>query len=317
MLQISPQASVIIPAYGVARWIGQAVQSSVEQDLGAQEVIVVNDGSPDALDMAAALAPWRDRVTYLDLPNRGVGAARNAGLEVARGEWVAFLDGDDWWEPGFLSTQLRFLADRRLDLAWSDGWVTGETLEAGRRIFELRPCRGPVTVEALINQSVSVGTSATVVRRTAVVAAGGFDPKLRRGQDFDLWVRLVHAGARAGYNPAPLIHYRVRAGNLSGDSVGQATRALEVMEQLRSKLAGAPRLVALLDARLTAIRAAAAVERGKAALEGGHFRTARAEFRAAFGHRPTLRHGALAALALAAPALAGRWLRRRARRSLP
>lgn len=307
----SPCVSVIIPAYQVAPWIGETVASVLAQTRPDWEAIVVNDGSPDTEALEQALAPFRHQITYLVQPNQGAAAARNTAIARARGEWLAFLDGDDRWEPRFLEDQLAFIATNRLDMAWSDGWIVGDTPNAGRRIMELRPCHGEVAVEALLRQTVSVGTSATIVRRTKVVEVGGFDVTQRRAQDFDLWVRLVHAGVRAGYNRQPLIHYRVREGNLSGNALSQAERALAVLTHIGDtvRLGDADRSV--LQARIGQLEAGRLTLLGKTALLAGDYPAATRAFRDAHALAPSAKLRTILALLAVAPALVRRLYRAR------
>src|ERR1041385_762350 len=98
-----PVVSVIIPAYKVAPFIRETLDSVFAQTFTDFEVIVINDGSPDTVDLENAIENYRHAITYLKQANQGAGAARNAGLRVARGHFVAFLDGDDLWLPNFLS----------------------------------------------------------------------------------------------------------------------------------------------------------------------------------------------------------------------
>ena len=98
----SPLVSIIIPAYNVAPFIVSALESVFAQTVKDFEVIVVNDGSVDSLELETAIAPFRDRIQYLVQENRGPSAARNAGIRRARGEFVAFLDADDSLLPHFL-----------------------------------------------------------------------------------------------------------------------------------------------------------------------------------------------------------------------
>src|SRR4051794_40289118 len=98
----SPVVSVVIPAYNAAPYIQETLQSIFAQTFEQFEVIIVNDGSPDTAEFEVALAPFRSRVIYLKQENRGVSAARNCALSIARGEYVAFLDSDDIWEPNYL-----------------------------------------------------------------------------------------------------------------------------------------------------------------------------------------------------------------------
>ncbi|MFN2315437.1 MAG: glycosyltransferase family 2 protein [Gemmatimonadales bacterium] len=289
MTESTLEVSVIIPAYGVAPFIVEALSSVIGQTEKRWEVIVVNDGSPDTQALEAALDPFRDRISYHSQPNLGVAAARNAAVRIARGRWLAFLDGDDLWEPAFLARQLQFLEANGLDMAWSDGWYAGDVAPSGSRLMAIAPCRGPVTVMALLTGAVSVTTSATVVRRQLVEAAGGFDEALLRGQDFDLWVRLLHRGIRAGYNPEALIRYRVRPGSLSGDEVAQAERAVTVVRGLRTKLRFTKADAAALDERIADLEAHLALATGKRHLARGEYDLAGRELRAAKRGLPSAR----------------------------
>jgi len=104
-----PVVSVIIPAYNVAPFIGDTLRSVLAQTFSEYEVIIINDGSPDTVELESVLAPYLDRIIYLKQENQGAGAARNTGLRAARGEFVAFLDGDDQWLPAFLEKQLKLI----------------------------------------------------------------------------------------------------------------------------------------------------------------------------------------------------------------
>lgn len=299
-----PRVSVIIPAYGVAPYIGETLASVVAQTLTSWEAIVINDGSPDTPALESAVAPFLGRIVYRAQPNQGAAAARNAGIRLARGEWLAFLDGDDWWEPRFLESQLAFLEVNHLDMVWSDGWIIGDTPDAGRRIMELRPCQGEVTVEALLRQTISVGTSATVVRRMRVQEVGGFDESQLRAQDFDLWVRLVNAGVRADYNLEPLVHYRVRDGNLSGNMLQQAERAVAVCRHIQAKQILRPYDSAILERRIQELEAGHAILQGKKALLQREYRDALEHFGRAARLHNTWKIRVVRAAIVCLPALA-------------
>src|SRR2546423_11920715 len=108
----SPKVSVIIAAYNVAEYIGETLVSVFAQTFSDYEVIVINDGSEDEAELAAALAPYRERIVYRTQDNRGLAAARNAGIRAARGQYIAFLDADDLWEAEFLQKQIEFIEQR-------------------------------------------------------------------------------------------------------------------------------------------------------------------------------------------------------------
>src|SRR5215212_5269413 len=107
----TPSVSVVIPAYNVAPYIPETLNSVFAQTFTEFEVIVVDDGSPDGEELERALKPYLDRVRYVRQENRGAGAARNRGVREARGEFIAFLDSDDLWMPEYLEKQVRFLRE--------------------------------------------------------------------------------------------------------------------------------------------------------------------------------------------------------------
>jgi glycosyltransferase involved in cell wall biosynthesis len=271
--------SVIIPAYSAAGYIDRTLRSVFSQACTDLEVIVINDGSPDTPALVEALMPWRDRIVYREQENAGAGAARNAGLAMARGDLVAFLDADDRWRPGFLDAQVRWLESRPdFDMVYCDAVITGDTPLAGKRFSETAPSDGPVTFESLLTQRCTVITSSVVARHAVIGAAGGFDAGLRRGQDFDLWLRLAHRGARIGYQAEPLVERVVLASGLSADPVTELDRAIRVLHGVARKLPLAAVERALLHDRITALGAAVACERGKRDLRARRFADARQHF---------------------------------------
>ncbi len=118
--------SVIIPAYNAADFISAALDSIFAQTFNDYEVIVINDGSPDTTLLEQALAPYLARIIYLKQENRGAAAARNAGLRIARGRFVAFLDADDFWLPEYLASQINFLDTSNVDLVYADAELIGD-----------------------------------------------------------------------------------------------------------------------------------------------------------------------------------------------
>jgi len=141
----APAVSVIMPAYNVSQFISEALESVFAQTFKDYEVIVVNDGSPDTDELLRALAPYRGRIRYIEQENRGVSAARNAAIRAARGHYVAHLDPDDLWEPGYLAAQLaEFARDPSIDVLYPDALIFGDAPEAGRRFMDWCPSSGEV-----------------------------------------------------------------------------------------------------------------------------------------------------------------------------
>ena len=102
-----PLISVIIPAYNAASVIARTIDSVLSQTFTDFEILVVNDGSPDTPELEAVLESYR--IVYHKQENRGAGAARNVGVNNARGQFLAFLDADDYWLPNYLEAQMAVL----------------------------------------------------------------------------------------------------------------------------------------------------------------------------------------------------------------
>ena len=124
----NPSVSVVIPAYNVASFIAETLESVFAQTWTDFEVLVINDGSPDTAALESTLAHYAHRIRYVVQKNGGPSSARNHGIQIAAGKWVAFLDGDDLWDPTFLQSQMELAASQNLDLVYCDMRYFGEGL---------------------------------------------------------------------------------------------------------------------------------------------------------------------------------------------
>ena len=201
-----PLVSVVIPAYNVADLVGRAIDSVLGQTYQSFEILVVDDGSGD--ETAAVAAARSDAaVRVISKQNRGLSSARNRGIDEATGEYIAYLDADDYWEPGklesqigllqanpdlgFCSTAARVIDDRGETMnVWSCPSIQGSSLKA---IFSR-------------NATVAGSGSGVVVRTRLQRRVGYFDENLRSLEDIDMWMRL---SALTGYacidNPLAVI----------------------------------------------------------------------------------------------------------------
>jgi glycosyltransferase involved in cell wall biosynthesis len=254
-----------------------ALDSVFAQTFSAFEVIVVNDGSPDTRELEKVLEPYASGIRYVALPrNRGAGAALNVGISRARGRYLAFLDADDRWHPEFLERQLRFLeASPSRDLVYADALISGDSPLAGHRFMEQASSEGDVTLRALIEQRCTIILSTVVVRRAAIDRAGTFDETLRRGHDFDLWLRLARTGASMHYQRVVLAERRVRADGLSGDSIAELERALNVLDHFGHRHSLDAEIRTALRARALKLVDQLEVEQGKRRFLEGNFAAAR------------------------------------------
>jgi GT2 family glycosyltransferase len=285
----APAVSVIMPAYNVARYIGEALESVFAQTFRDFEVIVVNDGSPDTPELERALAPYRERVRYIVQENGGVSAARNTAIRAARAPLVAHLDPDDLWEPEYLAAQLaEFERDPSTDVLYPDALIFGDAPEAGRRYMEWCPSSGEVTVESLLEERCHVMCAVTA-RRDALLRAGLFDEGLRCSEDFELWLRVLKSGGRIRYQRRVLARYRRHAASHTADAARLGVAVLRMLDKAEGSLELTPAELAALRAMRERVRAGASLEEGKAALARGDVDAALAGLKAAGAHKKSLK----------------------------
>lgn len=200
-----PLVSVIMPSYNTARYIGEAIDSVLSQDYPNKELIVIDDGSTDAT--VDIIRSYSDRVRLITQRNQGAAVARNAGLDAAQGDYIAFLDSDDCWLPGKLRTQIDYLEqypdigmvyarwqvwkpelDGRFDMP-----AIAESSDADRSSPPIVPERSGWLYNRLLFTSL-LHTITVVARRSLIETVGRFDTELKRGQDYDYWIRASRAG---------------------------------------------------------------------------------------------------------------------------
>ncbi len=187
-----PQFSVVIPTYNRSREVQRAIESVLRQTLGDFEVLVMDDGSSD--DTKDAVARYEDsRVRYVWEENSGGPARpRNRGVALATGEWVCFLDADDWWQP----SKLEACASRigpAVDVLYHDMTIVTDvsTLRVRGSVGSWQVV-SPV-FEHLLMGGNALATSSVVARRSLLSAVGGFDESRRMiaAEDYNLWLRLA------------------------------------------------------------------------------------------------------------------------------
>lgn len=256
------RVSVVIPSYNTAKYISEALDSVDAQTYRDFETIVVNDGSPDTIELERALEPYANRIKYIRRPHGGASAARNAGIAAARGSLIAFLDSDDIWDPSFLETLLEiFDKKENVDVVYSNTAVFGDKQRSEQTGMDIYPTNEEVTFDGILSQRVWVFCCA-VVRAEILARVDGFDPKLRYAEDLDLWLRIAHCGGKFLHTRKALLHYRRRPGSLTTayQDYDRGTRAmLAVYKNLPQKLA-------LSDSEKIAV--ALAVKRAKAEITG-------------------------------------------------
>lgn len=219
--------TVVVPAYNAEPFLEVTLEAIQEQTRPPERVIVVDDGSTDATAAIAA----RMGAEVVSQSQRGPGAARNRGLEMARTEFVAFCDADDWYAPDKLERAVVELERLGAACQATDAWVVREDRIEGRK-NEHRTVPQVLTLEFLLRGNPIV-CSSVVVRRAVVEQVGGFDesPDLVATEDYDLWLRVANREPIA-YSPRPMTFYRVHAGSLSANK-----RFLRGVESILARMA--------------------------------------------------------------------------------
>lgn len=195
-----PRVTTIIPSHNRAGILFEAIESVLAQQFRDAELIVIDDGSTD--DTAQRLAAYKGRIRVARQAHTGVSAARNRGISLAQGEFIAFLDSDDLWLPNKLSAQVAFF-DRRPDALICQ---TEETwIRKGVRVNPKRyhKKRSGMIFEDSVKRCV-VSPSAVMIRRELFDLVGTFDESLPACEDYDLWLRTT-ARFPVYLLPTPLI----------------------------------------------------------------------------------------------------------------
>lgn len=201
-----PLVSCIVPVFNGEKYLAEALDSIIQQTYQPLEIIVADDGSTD--ETPTVVARYGDQIRCLRQNNSGVSIARNLGLSVARGEFVAFLDADDLWHPDKLERQMaRFEARPELDLCvthlqnfWIPELEEEKTRFQNHRLAEVLPGFAMQTL---------------VARRAFFEKVGGFNAAFKMGEDIEWFLRAAEQGAVMELLPDLLVRRRLHENNLS------------------------------------------------------------------------------------------------------
>jgi glycosyltransferase involved in cell wall biosynthesis len=251
------RVAVIVPAYGVAHHLDEALDSLQAQTMPDWECVVIDDGAPD--DVAGAVRPYLSdrRIRFLATGNKGVSAARNVAIRATGAPLLTLLDGDDLLRPDYLERMLPLLEDD----------PDARIASCNARLFgaetEERLCcpedngigdRTRGTLAEVLARTYKVYIGATF-RRADFDKVGGFDESMTHAEDFDFWVRLMLLGGHARFARAVLGDYRVRAASASAQTVRMLRGNIRVYEKARAALAPDRPEIALIDSMIERERA--------------------------------------------------------------
>jgi glycosyltransferase involved in cell wall biosynthesis len=224
MINSQPLVSVIVPAYNCAGYIVQTLNSLFAQTYSSLEIVVINDGSTD--NTLQILKPFSDaqRIKLLDQRNQGVAAARNAGLQIAQGELIAFIDSDDFWFPQKIAMQVAYLQAHAEVGAVYSAWKEWHADAEG--VFPEPLSLAPSSVDMSLDTAYSgwvynqllldciIHTSSILVRHRVLDTVGGFNAALKIGEDYDLWLRLSRV-TKIDKLATPLSLYKIHPQSLT------------------------------------------------------------------------------------------------------
>jgi glycosyltransferase involved in cell wall biosynthesis len=221
----APLVSVIIPTFNHADYVGQAIESVLQQSYPHVEIIVIDDGSTDGT--ADILQRFAERIRCIRQSNRGLSAARNAGLQLARGDLIGLLDADDLYGPEYLRTMVALLASH----PEAGGAYCGyRSIDVDGRLLPHLENRvmAPQALHTSLLMGNYLGVNAPLVRRDCYLRCGGFDERLQASEDWDMWLRLTASSTWIGTREV-LVFRRVLAQSMSTDPARMLASRLQVL----------------------------------------------------------------------------------------
>lgn len=220
--------SVVIPSYNHAHFLKQALQSVIDQTYINWEAFIVDNHSEDNTNFV--VNSFKDtRIKLLKIHNKGViAASRNLGIRHARGEWVAFLDSDDWWYPEKLEMSVQALRKGAQFVCHGEHWIKNNTII---RTVKFGP-KYKATYRHLLFGKNCISTSAVTVQRDSLLSVGGFTeaPQAIAVEDYHLWIKLAKADYKPEFIDQALGFWRIHGLSHSSDLVRQMKSERWVLE---------------------------------------------------------------------------------------
>ncbi|KAA3437210.1 glycosyltransferase [Rufibacter hautae] len=224
-----PLVSVVIPCFNHGKYLPEAVESIWSQGYPATEIIVVDDGSIDTTREVTESLPG---VRYIYQENQGLSAARNTGIKHSHGEFLVFLDADDWLLPGALEMNVLLLQQDH-ELAFVSGGHDKVFEEEGITKEDVTPVAADHYLHLL--QGNYIGMHATVMYRRWVFEEMAYDTSLRRCEDYDLYLRIARKHPVL-HHTGKVAAYRLHTTNMSGNIPGMLSTTLQVLDRQRTSI---------------------------------------------------------------------------------
>ncbi|MDB9376117.1 glycosyltransferase [Nodularia sphaerocarpa] len=198
--------SVIIACFNADKWLREAIDSCLQQTYSNIEIIVIDDGSTD--NTLEIIKSYENKIIWQHLPHQGGNHARNRGFDLSRGEYIQYLDADDYILPEKIERQVKFLEERKADVVYGD-WRYQHHLSNGSILLDnIQISQSQTDVLASLLANWWVALAALLYKRTAVENSGGWDETLKAAQDRDFFISVVMNKATVVYQPGCYSIYR-------------------------------------------------------------------------------------------------------------
>lgn len=204
------KVSIIIPCYNQAKYLSHAIESALAQTYGNIEIIVVNDGSPDNTSEVAGRYP----IKLIEQDNKGLCGARNAGIEIATGDFFLPLDADDCIDENYLAKTVPLMRDKDVAVVYT-------ALQSMNEDHELQEawCHplSEITLPKLkYNNQLYV---CSLIRMNVLKECGGYNPNMIHGyEDWNLWIDIIKRGWKFTFVPEPLFHYMIKGKSMATEA---------------------------------------------------------------------------------------------------
>lgn len=220
-----PLVSIVIPTYNHANYLSKALQSVLDQTYKNWEAIIIDNHSTD--DTNKVINRFNDpRIKYLKISNYGVIAkSRNAGILAAKGEWIAFLDSDDWWIPEKLKTCVD-CSNNQVDLIYHDLEIISSKRSLFRRkLVKTRQLKKPIFIDLLVNGN-AICNSSVIVRKEMLKKIGLIDEckELVAAEDYNTWLKISNLTDQFLYLPKRLGYYLIHDQSISKKDMSLSIR---------------------------------------------------------------------------------------------
>jgi glycosyltransferase involved in cell wall biosynthesis len=215
-MSYQPLITVVIPSFNHGAWIGQAIDSVLNQTYTNLELLIIDNHSSDSTD--EVIRNYKDdRISFIKVNNNdSIAFSRNVGIELGKGEWIAFLDSDDVWSLDKLERCSKFF-QKNVDFIYHDLNVISETSSPPRvRKIASRKLKAPIFSDLIVKGN-PIATSSVVVRSAIIRKVGGMneDPQLRGVEDYNTWIKISRITDRFKVINRSLGIYRIHQKNLS------------------------------------------------------------------------------------------------------